>query len=305
MTFTLAARSLALLLLFALAACDDGQPIPPAKAPPAKTETKGDQAPPLAPPVVVPPVADNSAKRIDEELDESDSADAQGVPDSPRVGVVSHGPGGAPPAVVVPEKWMTVETWDVAYGNKKLRALRVGPPQGRAVLLLHGAKFSSRTWLELGTLELLAKNGYHVVAIDLPGFGHSADVVAKPDEFLHAALPILDLKKPVVLFPSMSGAFAFPEAVAHPDEIAALVPIAPVGIETWAGKLKDSKLPTLLFWGEKDSVIPIAQADLLVAALPNLKKVVLAGADHPCYQDRPEEFHKALLDFLKSLDAKK
>jgi abhydrolase domain-containing protein 14 len=103
----------------------------------------------------------------------------------------------------------------------------------------------------------------------------------------------------------MSGGFAFPEAAAHPDEIAGLVPIAPVGIETWAPKLKGSQLPTLLFWGEKDSVIPIKQADLLVAALPNLKKVVLAGADHPCYLDRPDEFHAALLEFLRSLDKPK
>jgi hypothetical protein len=39
--------------------------------------------------------------------------------------------------------------------------------------------------------------------------------------------------------------------------------------------------------------------------MPKLKKVVLAGAEHPCYKDRPEEFHKELLAFLKSLDAKK
>jgi abhydrolase domain-containing protein 14 len=308
MTASATARSLPLLLAIALVGCDDGEPLPPAKAPPPARATSDAPPPPqVAPPAAKPAAAEISAQRTGEALDEdeSDSADAQGVPEAPPARPVAPGPAAAPAPQPSTEKWMEVETWDVAYGGKKLRALRIGPPQGRAVLLLHGAKFSSRTWLELGTLEILAKNGFRAVAIDLPGFARSADVVAKPEEFLHVALPILDLKKPVVLFPSMSGSFAFPEAVDHPGEIAGLVPVAPVEIEKWAPKLKGSPLPTLLFWGEKDKVIPIAQAELLVAALPNLKKVVLAGADHPCYQDRPEEFHKALISFLRSLDAKK
>lgn len=38
-----------------------------------------------------------------------------------------------------------------------------------SVLLLHGIRFSSENWLNIGTLEVLAKLGCRAVAIDLPG----------------------------------------------------------------------------------------------------------------------------------------
>lgn len=37
------------------------------------------------------------------------------------------------------------------------------------VLLFHGAGFHSKTWEDLGTMNLLSALGYRVVAVDLPG----------------------------------------------------------------------------------------------------------------------------------------
>jgi abhydrolase domain-containing protein 14 len=231
-----------------------------------------------------------NATRTDD-LDESDTAEAQGVPAAPATG-----------AAAKPEPWMTIEPCTFDFHGKPLYARVVGDPKGRPVLLLHGARFTSKDWQELGTLDLLARRGYRAVAIDLPGFGNSSAVVAKPEEFLHEALPLLDLKKPVVVFPSMSGSFALPFVAAHPDEVSGLVPIAPVDLEKWAPKLTCKELPVLLLWGANDSVIPIKQADALVAALPQTEKVVLSGAEHACYRDKPAEFHQALVTFLKTLD---
>jgi pimeloyl-ACP methyl ester carboxylesterase len=42
------------------------------------------------------------------------------------------------------------------------------------VLLLHGAAFTSQTWVELKTLIALGDAGFRVVALDLPGYGKSA-----------------------------------------------------------------------------------------------------------------------------------
>ena len=42
-----------------------------------------------------------------------------------------------------------------------------------AVLLLHGQRYTSQTWLDLGTLAFLSNSGLRAFAIDLPSFGRS------------------------------------------------------------------------------------------------------------------------------------
>lgn len=51
------------------------------------------------------------------------------------------------------------------------QSLRPPPPCARRVevVLLHGKAFTSRTWEQLGTLQLLGHRGYRAVALDLPG----------------------------------------------------------------------------------------------------------------------------------------
>ena len=44
-------------------------------------------------------------------------------------------------------------------------------PGTKIVLFLHGAKYTSENWVNLGTLKLLNEKGYRTAAVDIPGFG--------------------------------------------------------------------------------------------------------------------------------------
>ena len=178
-----------------------------------------------------------------------------------------------------------------------------GPPPGpdgrEAVLLLHGGRFHSGTWEELGTLEHLGAAGLPVVAVDLPGFGQTPVGEHDDQGFVAALLDALGLERVVLVTPSMSGRFAFPLLLEHPERLAGFVAVAPVGIPDAAPRLGRCEVPALLVWGEADTVIPLDRADELEAALANSRRVVFPGAAHPCYLDEPEAFHRELTAFAR------
>jgi pimeloyl-ACP methyl ester carboxylesterase len=204
-------------------------------------------------------------------------------------------------ALVGAAEGVAVQERDLRLSGKKLHYLEAGSPSGPAVLLLHGARFDSETWRSLGTLDVLANAGFHVIALDLPGYGRSEVTPLEPEVFLGEAIGALGLGSAVIVSPSMSGQYSFPLLIRSPEKAAGFVPIAPAGSEKYLRLLKKVKVPTLVVWGEKDEIIPMEKSDALVAVLEDAKRVILKGAGHPCYVDSPEEFHRELLSFLKSL----
>ena len=190
---------------------------------------------------------------------------------------------------------------DLDFHRKRLHLRSAGPEGGQAVLLLHGQKFDSSTWEQLGTLTVLADHGLRAVAIDAPGYGKSEAVDVKREELLAELIPLLGLKRPVIVAPSMGALYAFPYAVAHPDEVAGLVPVAPAALDEWLPKLRDCPVPALVVWGSADTIVPVARADELAAALKNSRTLILEGAPHPAYLERPREFHEALVEFARSV----
>ncbi len=191
----------------------------------------------------------------------------------------------------------------VAIAGADLHLLEAGPADGRPVLLLHGARFSSQTWRELGTIDHLTAAGYRVVAIDLPGYGRSGSTDVKPKDFLAQVIPELEIERPVIVSPSMSGGFSLPLVARHPDMVGGFVAVAPGGIDAHVGALRPVQVATLIVWGENDQIIPVSQAQVLADALEGSRTHIMKGASHPSYLDAPDEFHRELVAFLEELDS--
>lgn len=187
----------------------------------------------------------------------------------------------------------------VAVRGVPVAVRECGDSNAPCVLFLHGAKYSSKNWEELGTLALVAKSGRRAIAIDLPGFGETPAAEVDAKRFVLELVDALSLAKVALVAPSMSGRFAFPFIVEYSERLAAFVPIAPVGVDEFAPRLKSIDVPTLVVWGAKDSVLAPSGADVLAAATAHAEKFVIEGAEHACYLAEPKKFHERLLAFFE------
>jgi pimeloyl-ACP methyl ester carboxylesterase len=59
-----------------------------------------------------------------------------------------------------------------------------------------------------------------------------------------------------------------------------------------------SDIPTLFLWGSRDRAVLPASAGELRRHFCNSELVILDGAGHLPYEELPEEFNRAVLDFL-------
>ncbi|XP_018419869.1 PREDICTED: protein ABHD14A-like [Nanorana parkeri] len=187
--------------------------------------------------------------------------------------------------------------WPTFYREAVPR--RGGGDSEKAVLLLHGRSFTSKTWEDLGTLQILSEHGYRAVAVDLPGYGQSlqsqpmSSEKGRTDYLLHI-MESLGTRQPVLISPSMSGLFSLPLLLQHPDRLRGFVPIAPVGTKSFKPQqYQQIQVPTLIVYGTLDTNLGSQSLESL-QILPNHTLSPLKEAGHACYMDRPEEFHSSL-----------
>ena len=68
-------------------------------------------------------------------------------------------------------------------------------------------------------------------------------------------------------------------------------------------QLRGIQAPTLLIWGKQDAMIPFANADDYLGALPNARLSALPGVGHVPHEERAELGLEALSDFLRATQA--
>jgi pimeloyl-ACP methyl ester carboxylesterase len=140
----------------------------------------------------------------------------------------------------------------LSIAGYETRAVRL-EGDGPQLLLLHGWSDSADTWRPL--FDRLARRGQRAVALDLPGFGTASHldpaeaVLAQLDRFLRAALVRFGGEEPAVIVGNSLGGCAALRAAQHPAQpIAALLPIAPAGLDMagWIGIVESERLIRLL-----------------------------------------------------------
>jgi pimeloyl-ACP methyl ester carboxylesterase len=77
---------------------------------------------------------------------------------------------------------------------------------------------------------------------------------------------------------------------------------------TWTKDLRElesvlpklANIPTLLIWGREDPAVYASSAERLANYFPKSKLIIFPGVGHLPYEECPEEFNRALIEFLTS-----
>ncbi|MEH7126045.1 alpha/beta hydrolase [Bacillus sp. JJ1773] len=119
-------------------------------------------------------------------------------------------------------KFITVDHYKLHY---------ISEGTGQPVVFLHGGMLSSRDFTDV--VHLAAKQGYHAIAFDRPGYGYSKR--PKNEEItpitqakiIHKALKELGINQPIILVGhSWSGAMTLSYALQFKDKVAGIVLLA-------------------------------------------------------------------------------
>ncbi len=123
---------------------------------------------------------------------------------------------------------------NLELGGIQVHYKEAAPAGGSEVLLiLHGWGASSESWAALQ--QVLSKQGFRVIAIDLPGFGRSnppavAWGVQEYGDFIEQFVSAIGLEKFFLLGHSFGGQIAISFTVQHQELVKKLILAAPPGI---------------------------------------------------------------------------
>jgi pimeloyl-ACP methyl ester carboxylesterase len=64
-------------------------------------------------------------------------------------------------------------------------------------------------------------------------------------------------------------------------------------------RLPEIRVPTLIVWGENDSIIPVRDAHEFERLIPDSRKVVMKDTGHVAMAERPQTFNELMMEFLR------
>ena len=188
-----------------------------------------------------------------------------------------------------------------------------------ALIWLHGAAFSSQTWIDLRILQNIAiKQGFTSYAIDVPGYGKSSKEKQSDNKWL---IEVIDKilkseqkkrKKFVLVTASMSGAYAIPLLMKNQQDLKnndleqiGLIAVAPIGTEPYKMYKKEDyeavTMPIGIIYGEKDTTTGLSSMKQLSQTKSNMVFVVPDGI-HACYRTDPVLFTNFTLTYLQQFE---
>jgi pimeloyl-ACP methyl ester carboxylesterase len=194
-----------------------------------------------------------------------------------------------------------------------LHAVIVG--SGPSVLLMHGSHPSNSWSVWEHNVQELAEAGYRVYALDLLGYGQSGGQMVDHKMQAKALLELMDaegISAATLGGVSWGGMIALEVALTAPERVHSLILVDSAGVGIYAeDQIGSLGCPTLVVWGEDDTVIPLANAAWFGATIPNCRVHVIAdvtqqpgvppwGGHHPM-RFRPAEFNAAAISFLKGI----
>ncbi len=179
------------------------------------------------------------------------------------------------------------------------------------MVLFHGFSFNLDVWSKTGTYEELAHRSIPYLGVDLPR-GKETKTQKKNLAQLSDYVPVLESlfreagisasTKVIIVGPSMGGAFALTYATERKDQVLGLILVAPSLSGVNQELLEGIDVPALLIWGDRDTIFPVEDKGREIKRLLSRSKLLIVkGARHPVYLDRPQEFHELFFDFIEAL----
>ncbi len=160
------------------------------------------------------------------------------LPPRPFAEIPYAGPSGQPWPVAFRELPETARAYGMARPPRVAYVeLGKGGPKGTLVFVHGLGSYLKFWWFQL---DAFAAEGWHVVALDLPGYGKSDKPASFPytmEAMGDAARELaasLGATRPIVVGHSMGGQVALSWAIRYPGEVRALVLTSPAGFETFS-----------------------------------------------------------------------